>query len=1032
MLTGYPRIRSIALALTGFYLFIGSALQSLDGATVDDAAREAETSRQLLAEAKARGDARRGADVFASTRFGCLTCHKVGAQGGAVGPELTTVGRCMTPDALVESVLWPAKTIHEGYTAVAVALKDGTIVQGYVEGETDAVVTLRDATTQTVVRINKSEIDERREVGTLMPQGLADAMTADERRDLIRFLTDLGHDHTEHPDDLLRGSHLAATFPYQRDPLRPELWPNWRHPVNRDRVYDFYAKEADYFRVQPRLPALLPEYPGLDGGTLGHWGNQSDDIWRDSRWAESDHGDLLCGVFRAPGVTVGKGVCMRLGDHGELSACFNPDTLSYDAVWRDGFVSIGPERHGLVGGLTQSGTPVEKPAGGKPDEPFVYHGFYRHGPRVIFSYRIGDIEMLDAPWAENGQFVRTVGPAASHPLAPLTRGGPTQWPQILETKGTLGTHGPYAVDTIGVPFDNPWQALMFFGDHDFLPDGSAILATITGDVWHVSGLDESLTAVRWKRFASGLNHALGVVVHDGAIYVQGRDQITRLRDLDGDGEADFYECVSNAFITSPAGHDFICGLQRDGAGNFYTCSGNQGLIRIHPDGKTVDVIATGFRNPNGLGLSPDGVLTVPCSEGEWTPASMICEIKPGGSYGYLGPREGKVPDLPLVYLPRGLDNSSGGQAFVPDDRFGPLKGQMIHTSSGAGAYFLVLRDNVDGQPQGAVVPMPGDFLSGIQRARFNPRDGQLYVSGMSGWGSYTKDDGCFQRIRYTGAPAQLPVAFHAHQNGIRIDFSEPLDRTVTSDPRNHFAQCWNYRYGPGYGSPEFSPHHPGAPGHDPLRITAAHVLDDGKSLFLELPELQPVNQLYLRLRIGAAEPVDLFGTVHKLAAPFTGFPSYRPLTSPKIIAAHPILADLASAKARVPNPWQQPLPNARPLKIEAGKNLTFATRTLIARPGEPIALQFQNPDVVPHNWALIKPGTLQKIGELTNKMIAEPDAVSRHYVPKSDDVIAYTDIVDPGQRFTIYFKAPSEPGRYPFLCTFPGHWMIMNGTLIVE
>ena len=73
----------------------------------------------------------------------------------------------------------------------------------------------------------------------------------------------------------------------------------------------------------------------------------------------------------------------------------------------------------------------------------------------------------------------------------------------------------------------------------------------------------NLKNVRWRRFASGLHQALGLVVADGQIYVLGRDQITRLHDLNGDGEADFYECFSNAMITSPAGHDFICGLVRD-------------------------------------------------------------------------------------------------------------------------------------------------------------------------------------------------------------------------------------------------------------------------------------------------------------------------------------------------------------------------------------------------------------------------------------------------------------------------------------
>ena len=110
----------------------------------------------------------------------------------------------------------------------------------------------------------------------------------------------------------------------------------------------------------------------------------------------------------------------------------------------------------------------------------------------------------------------------------------------------------------------------------------------------------------------------------------------------------------------------------------------------------------------------------------------------------------------------------------------------------------------------------------------------------------------------------------------------------------------------------------------------------------------------------------------------------------------------------------------------------FTTRTLTVKSGEPLKLTFTNPDVVPHNWVLIKPGTLERVGDLANKIVADPEAVVRHYVPISDDVLGYTDIVPSGERFAIFLQAPLKKGRYPFLCTFPGHWMVMNGEMIVE
>jgi putative heme-binding domain-containing protein len=990
---------------------------------------------RLLAEARASGDAVRGALVFASAQFACLSCHRVQGSGGIIGPDLSTIGTCQPPEEIVESLLWPRRRVKPEYAAVSLYLRDGRLLQGIPEKETADGLSLREASTGQPVEIRKADVEERQEVGSLMPEGIASALSPAERRDLVRFLLDLGRAGS--PAFELHPGHAPASFACPKDPLRAYDWPNRSRPVNRDRLYDFYAREADHFRAMTAPPILLPEFPGLDGGAFGHWGNQNEDSWADGRWNETDLGTVLAGVFRAPGVTVPKGVCLRLGERGEISACFNPETLSYEAVWSGGFVKFSPVRHGFMDGLRMDGSPEPRPEGGKPDRPFRYRGFYRHGRRVLFAYRIGEVDYLDAPWAEGGRFTRIVAPADSHPLAHLARGGPAQWPERMTTRGSLGSGSPYAVDTIVPPFDNPWKALLFFGDHGFLPDGSGLLSTMQGDVWRVEGLGGGLERVTWRWVASGLHHALGLVVADGAVHVLGRDQITRFHDLNGDGEYDFYECVTNTYATSPAGHDFICGLARDAAGRFYTVSGKDGLLRLTADRPGAEVLATGFRNPDGLCLLPDGSVTVPSSEGEWTPASMVCLVRPdreGGGppphFGYGGPRGGRPPDLPLVYLPRGLDNSSGGQAVVEGGRWGPLEGLTLHFSYGAAAHFLLLRDEGEGAPQGAVVPLPGDFLAGVHRGKFRPQDGQLYVSGMAGWGTYGAEDGCFQRVRYNGAPVQLPVGFRLHRNGVLVRFASPLDARLAGDARRHFVQAWNYHYAASYGSPEFSPRHPGTPGHDPLPIAGSHPLPDGKSLFLEVPDLQPVSQLYLRLAVDDCRPQDLFATVHRLGPDFTGYPGYRPL--PKTIAAHPILSDLASGKPAAENPFRKPIGNARKIQIAAGANLTYSPRVLSARAGEAIRLVFHNPDVVPHNWVLVRPGTLAVVGDLANKIIADPEALARQYVPRSEAVIAYTDLVPPGGEFSIYLQTPERPGRYPFLCTFPGHWMVMNGQLVVE
>ncbi len=1011
--------------------------------------------RDLWERAQRLGNAERGLTVFTSLRSSCFSCHRIGEHGGRVGPSLSEVVPHRTPEALIESLFWPNRRVEPEYQPTIVTTVDGATYRGYLRNEDDSQLVLFDPANQTETSIAKDAVDEQRPGQSLMPDELMSALSPQQQLDLVRLLLELrtpGGLDMAVVDTVL--SHAVAyrpeTFPYTREPLQPEHWPSWEHPVNRGRVYDFYAKQAEHFRRRPHGPLLAP-FPGLDGGDGGHWGNQDETTWRGHLWNQSQLGSVQCGVFHGEGIVVPRGVCVRLGEQGEFATCFNPDTLAYEVVWR-GFVKFSEVRQGFMDGAIQDGPTIARPASPPPAGPFEYLGFYRHGSQVLFAYRLNGEEFLDMPQFVDGAFRRIAEPRATHPWKHLAAGGPSQWPQSIETPIRYGQTSPYAIDTIEMPTENPWRVPLFAGDHDFRADGSALLATMTGDVWQVENFAADPAqpksawqqTARWRRFAAGLHQPLGLIVDDDGVFVMGRDQLTRLHDLNGDGEADYYECYSNQHQTSSAGHDFICGLQRDAQGNFYTASGNQGLVRISADGRNADVLATGFRNPDGVGLYPDGVVTVPCSEGEWTPASMICAVRVPKPlepidrvatdqlpfFGYRGPRAGQLPQLPMVYLPRGLDNSSGGQVFVESDRWGPLRDQLIHFSYGLNSHFLILRDEVGGQLQGAVVPLSGEFRSGSHRGRFHPTDGQLYVSGMAGWGQYSTDIGCFQRVRYTGQPLQIPVGIHIHENGVAVRFAQPLDPELAADPQQHFAQAWNYRYSGAYGSPEFSTGHHGVVGHDALQIAGAHVLDDGLTLFLELPELQPVNQLHLRMNVDRGRGHDLFVTVHRLDVPRTDLPEYRPLE--KRTARHPLEFDVALATERKPNRWAQPLEGARPIQLAAGPNLTYTETRLHVRPGETVALTFDNPDVVPHNWVLLRPGALEPVGQLANRLVADPSGFLNHYVPESDDVLFHTDIVEPGKQATIYFRAPAAPGRYPYLCTFPGHWMVMNGEMIVE
>ena len=75
----------------------------------------------------------------------------------------------------------------------------------------------------------------------------------------------------------------------------------------------------------------------------------------------------------------------------------------------------------------------------------------------------------------------------------MTKGGPPSYPKPIATKGTLGkSDGPYAVDTLTAPDDNPWNFFLRFGGHDFFKNGDAAICSSPGDVWVVSGIDDSL------------------------------------------------------------------------------------------------------------------------------------------------------------------------------------------------------------------------------------------------------------------------------------------------------------------------------------------------------------------------------------------------------------------------------------------------------------------------------------------------------------------------------------------------------------
>jgi glucose/arabinose dehydrogenase len=490
----------------------------------------------------------------------------------------------------------------------------------------------------------------------------------------------------------------------------------------------------------------------------------------------------------------------------------------------------------------------------------------------------------------------------------------TLWPETVETAGKLSEKAgePYVVDDVKLPVTNPWKAPMFTSAFDFLPDGRAVICTFHGDVFVASGIDDKLEKVTWRRFAAGLYHPLGLKVVNGEVYVTCRDGIWKLRDTDGDGECDTYEAFNFDVMVTKNFHEFVFDLQTDPAGNFYfikagpvrkggrgfdeICDHHGSLFKVSPDGKKFEVVATGFRAPNGIAVSPSGQVTTGDNEGTWTPVCRLNWIKQGGFYGVPPlahrPTEPTDYDRPLCWFPKDVDNSSGGQVWVTSDKFGPWKDRLLHLSYGTCSLFGVLPQEVifNGQPQmqGGVARFNVDFGSGAMRARFNPKDGQLYVTGLRGWQTTATQNGCFQRVRYTGAATRMPIALAAGKKGVRIDFTCELDAKVAADSGNWNVEVWNYVWSSAYGSPDvstletkvtatelgndgklqFSKAQMSERKHDPLTVKTAVVSPDRRSVFLEIPDLRPAMQMQLKYDLKAADGTELHGqvinTIHAL------------------------------------------------------------------------------------------------------------------------------------------------------------------------
>ncbi|TLP71257.1 PVC-type heme-binding CxxCH protein [Maribacter sp. ACAM166] len=125
--------------------------------------------------------------------------------------------------------------------------------------------------------------------------------------------------------------------------------------------------------------------------------------------------------------------------------------------------------------------------------------------------------------------------------------------------------------------------------------------------------------------------------------------------------------------------------------------------------------------------------------------------------------------------------------------------------------------------------------------------------------------------------------------------------------------------------------------------------------------------------------------------------------------------------------------NAKVITIKAITNeMKYDVTTFEVKAGEQVELVLQNPDFMQHNLVITKPGKKESVGKAADKMAADPNAADRNYVPQTNDVLFATPLLNPNDSYSLKFKAPTTPGEYPFICTFPGHWRVMQGVMIVK
>ena len=438
-------------------------------------------------------------------------------------------------------------------------------------------------------------------------------------------------------------------------------------------------------------------------------------------------------------------------------------------------------------------------------------------------------------------------------------------------------------------FPIPAGIVLEVGSMELLPDGRVAMGTRRGEIYIASDVAGEAGAVRYQLFSAGQHEILGLGFRDGWLYATDRTEVLRIKDETGDGLADVYEVVSDAWGVTEDAREFAFGSRFDQNGDLWVTLCLTGsstseakyrgwALRIKPDGTMVPT-CSGIRSPGGIGFDAEGDVYYTDNEGPWHGSSTLQHLVPGAFQGHpagnswypeaphMGPRpvepsdnsrmateRARIKELlpPAVYL---VHNKIGHSptfivADLSEGKFGPFQKQIFvgdHSYSNISRVFL---ETVNGIRQGVVIPFLKGFKSGLIGGRLSEK-GQLFVGGSDrGWGAKGGEPTCFERIDWTG---KVPFEIHemqARPDGFELSFTTPVDPRTASDPASYSMREFTYIYRSQYGSPEVDEVVP--------KITSAVPSADGRSVRLIISPLTKghIHELHLDgLRSGDAQPL---------------------------------------------------------------------------------------------------------------------------------------------------------------------------------